>query len=179
MSEKPTTQQSQLKPRIKKGLSLFTKTILVLLLVLVIITAAFVYNAWHQLNLSNTQDINTSASEANVEILTPAGANNSNTASTIFVPPAETASEITPINTGNNSNNTATAASAPTPSDNSPAKELNNAAETPLLPVNTPPTPNNIEARPDNNTSNTATTAPAAATAPKKASTNKGFDNLF
>lgn len=178
MSEKPTTQQSQLKPRIKKGLSLFTKTILVLLLVLVIITAAFVYNAWHQLNLSNTQDINTSASEANVEILTPAGANNSNTASTIFVPPAETASEITPINTGS-SNNTATAASAPTPSDNSPAKELNNAAETPLLPVNTPPTPNNIEARPDNNTSNTATTAPAAATAPKKASTNKGFDNLF
>ncbi|WP_066567673.1 hypothetical protein [Snodgrassella sp. CFCC 13594] len=120
---------------VKKGLSSFTKIMLALLLLLAVAMAAFVFNAWQQLNRINLID-GQAASGASIEVLTPSGeAPTQNANGSIFVPQTnpEAASATVTAASAEQPTNTVTTAK---PSKPAKAEQQPN-TETPILPTNT------------------------------------------
>ncbi|MDF7676784.1 hypothetical protein PT286_08570 [Neisseriaceae bacterium ESL0693] len=172
MSDKPTAAKaSNSKKRgLKRGLSLYTKIILTLLLLLALATAAFVYNAWRQLTLSNaTNDINVQPLAASVEMLTPTGAQNSNG---VFIPPAQPASVAAAETTSAMAaSDTATARTG----TNALPKPATGQAETPVLPI-----PSSTATAPEAATPQPDTDVPVTPIQKQKTpKADPGLDNLF
>lgn len=184
MSNKPTpaSASKSKKSGLKHGFSLYTKIILTLLLLLALAAAAFVYNAWRQLTLSNATDPNLPALSASVEMLTPAGSKIT-TNQAVYTPPVQTASTA--------ANERDTTVMASDSDDNSSDNNDNSAkpkiktVETPVIPVNTAPanpTPDNTTAVTDQNNN---TLRPVNPTSSPKThdnrnnNSNKELDNLF